>query len=83
MARTPQKQQINVLLDEADEAMLRGLAETTGETNSNAIRHAIRSAFAMAVSKTPTCADGQSCRCPQFHMYGLPPQPQHPGVPTP
>lgn len=80
MARTKQRQQINVLLDEADEAMLRALAQKTGETNSNAIRHAIRSAHAMAVGKLPTCADGQTCRCPQFHMYTVAPNPQPPGA---
>lgn len=64
--------QFNVLLDSQDRQRLDDIAKATRWTRSTIIREAIAARHKMMFHQTPTCATGDSCRCPQFHAYGPP-----------
>ena len=59
----------NCLLDEETDGMLIRLAAEKKRPKAFIVREAIQNWAKMSHRRTPTCADGQDCRCPHAHIY--------------
>lgn len=63
------KIKFNLLLDEHDDQRLIALAKKDDTSKARLCRRLIRSAYSMQFEHQPICSDGQTCRCPQAHIY--------------
>ena len=75
MATVPKQKQLNVLLDPEDRQRLAEIAKAEGLHASQIIRAMIRARHAIRCHGLPTCANSESCRCPQMHTLIQPAQP--------
>lgn len=67
MARPNRTVKYQIVLTPREKAMAEKLAEATGWNQSHIWRTALASYYEMLIGGIPTCANGHTCMCPQFH----------------
>lgn len=73
----------NVLLTDDLNDTLAALAADNKISKAHVVRHSIQRWSDMTYLRTPTCADGQICRCPHAHIYPPSQPPATEGPPPP